>query len=428
MQTTLIKSLTSHISKSQREATLLFTDIEDSTRYWGNRGDVKGRLMVDRHNRILFPVIRQFHGRIIKTIGDSIMALFNQPEDAMNAAIAIQQALQQAREEDRQFRIRVRIGLHTGEAIVEHNDVFGDVVNVAARIESEAEADEILFSGRLAKRLEKGRFSSKKKGGFTPKGKHARIALYQANWREHEDLLAGLKLNSLTPLGSRQTIEMLGYALALIGVLYFFHLYYLRYLLSDNEKLALLFLNPGAMLTQYWQLSLASCVLITILLWLAIRINAIPYRVLKLLKAGAAGGVLFVALYSLSSVLPLHSVPNFSSGLYSSQHLFVEVLQDNAAIHESPASKAPVLFHADIDTLLLLSDVKRIGDTVWNKVLIGEGSFGWVKRIQPARMGVAEARITQSEKFTLRYGDLFLLLLALPGFIWGYRSFHIRPQ
>lgn len=427
MQTTLVKSLTRHIHQSKREVTILFTDIEDSTRYWGNRGDVSGRLMVDRHNRIIFPIVRQFRGKVIKTIGDSVMAMFAQPEDGVSASIAIQQALQQTRDDDRSFRIKVRIGLHMGEAIVEKNDVFGDVVNVAARVESEAEADEILFSGRLSKHLDKELFKRSKKGSFTPKGKHKSIVLYQSDWRQHENLLQGLKLKSFTPLGSHQGIEMLGHALALIAVVYFVYLYYLRYLLADNETLALVTLNPTTMLSNHWQLTLLGGVVISTLLWWAIRINAIPYRALKALKASSVGGLLFVILYGLSTLLPVSQIPSFDKNLYRSQHLFVEIQQDNAAIHEQPNSQATILMHVDSDTLLLLSDVKHSGDTVWNKVLIGEKEFGWIKRIQPARMGIAEARITRTEKFTLRYGDIYLLLLALPGLLWGYRSFRVRP-
>ncbi len=427
IQSTLTSSLTRHIKQTQREVTVLFTDIEDSTRYWGNRGDIKGRLMVDRHNRILFPLIRRFRGKVIKTIGDSVMAMFDQPEDALNAAIAIQQALQQTREEDRSFRIRVRIGLHTGEAIVEHNDVFGDVVNVAARVESEAEGDEILMSGRLAKSVDKEKFTRIKKGGFTPKGKNSRIALYQCDWQQHTNLLQGLKLKSYTPLGPRQSIEMLSYALMLVGIVYYIYLHYLRYLLADNETLALLTLNPANMLQQYWYVTLALCLLTITLLWLAMRINAIPYRSLKTLKGTALSGVLFVLLHSISPHLPLAQVPGFEHTLYASQHLFVEIQQEDASIHQEADDKSATLMQQTAGTLLLLTDVKRDGDTVWNKVLIGEGQFGWVKRIQPARFGIAESRVSRAERFHLRYGDLYLLLLTLPALLWGYRSFRVRP-
>ena len=108
-----------HIRSSKKHVTILFTDIEESTKYWDKFGDVQGRLMVDRHNRLLFPVVQKFKGRIIKTIGDSIMAAFAKPEYAIKAAVAMQQTRAMERQGDDTFNIRIRIGIHTGDAIVE---------------------------------------------------------------------------------------------------------------------------------------------------------------------------------------------------------------------------------------------------------------------------------------------------------------------
>ena len=428
MQSTLIKSLTSHISQSQREVTILFTDIEASTRYWGNRGNVAGRLMVDRHNRILLPIIRQFRGRVVKTIGDSVMAMFSQPVAAVDAAIAIQQALQRAREEDREFDVHVRIGLHIGDAVVEHNDVYGDVVNVAARIEAEAKRDEILISGRLARRLDKEHHRSSKHGSFTPRGKHRRIALYLCHWQEHEELLARIRLNPLSRLGQRQQLEVAGYLLVLLISIYLFYHHYLRYLLADHEVLALLLLNPGTMLWRYWYLTLLLTIGIALLLWRSARIDVIPSRGFKLLKGAASGTLFFALLQGLAMLIPLHDIPGLGSPLVETHHLFVELEQDETPIHAEPSTVAEVVRRDDAGTLLLLADVRRVKETVWNKVLLEEGQYGWVMRIRPADIGITEQRISRAAKFSLHYTDLLLLLLTLPAIFWGYRSFHIRPQ
>ena len=102
--------------------------------------------MVDRHNRLLFPMVQKFKGRIIKTIGDSIMAAFSKPEHALKAAVAMQQTMAMERQGDDTFNICIRIGIHTGDAIVEKEDVYGDIVNVAARVEKISKGDEILVS------------------------------------------------------------------------------------------------------------------------------------------------------------------------------------------------------------------------------------------------------------------------------------------
>ena len=85
---TIICNTSRQIKSSKRNVTILFTDIEESTNYWHRFGDVEGRLMVDRHNRLLFPVVGKFKGRIIKTIGDSIMAAFTPERLSMQSTVS----------------------------------------------------------------------------------------------------------------------------------------------------------------------------------------------------------------------------------------------------------------------------------------------------------------------------------------------------
>ena len=75
-QDSLVAGLRRHIRKSTKPVTILLTDIEGSTEYFEKHGDIEGRLMVDQHNRLVFPVIARFRGKIIKTTGDGVMASF----------------------------------------------------------------------------------------------------------------------------------------------------------------------------------------------------------------------------------------------------------------------------------------------------------------------------------------------------------------
>ena len=114
---------------------ILFTDIVGSTRYFAMHGDRAGMRMLEVHNRALFPLIEQANGRVIKTIGDSIMAVFAQPVDAMRAAFALQRRLENVRASlPEQDQIHIRVGVHYGLVTEKGNDVFGDTVNLAERV------------------------------------------------------------------------------------------------------------------------------------------------------------------------------------------------------------------------------------------------------------------------------------------------------
>jgi hypothetical protein len=60
--------------KFTRQITVLFTDIKNSTSFFASRGDIEGRVMLQKHNALLFPIIEKYHGWVVKTIGDAIMA------------------------------------------------------------------------------------------------------------------------------------------------------------------------------------------------------------------------------------------------------------------------------------------------------------------------------------------------------------------
>jgi serine/threonine-protein kinase len=134
------------VSRPKPEA-ILFTDIVGSTQYFIQHGDHAGLRMLERHNRALFPVIEHANGRIVKTIGDGILAVFNEFPDALLAAAALQKRMEELRasvlEEE---RIHIRIGVHYGLVSEKENDVYGDAVNLAERIKSAAEPDQILVS------------------------------------------------------------------------------------------------------------------------------------------------------------------------------------------------------------------------------------------------------------------------------------------
>src|SRR3990172_5801590 len=80
---------------ARSQVTIMFTDIKGSTSYFERKGDHEGMAMIHRHNAILFPITEQCGGRVVKTIGDAIMALFRDPVGAVKAAAEMQRALEE---------------------------------------------------------------------------------------------------------------------------------------------------------------------------------------------------------------------------------------------------------------------------------------------------------------------------------------------
>jgi predicted ATPase/class 3 adenylate cyclase len=130
--------------------TFLFTDLEGSTRLWEAFPDrMQGALA--RHDEILRQAIEANGGRLIKTTGDGVHAVFDSGHGGVAAALQAQQALAQSKwDEIRPHALRVRIGLHTGEAEARGGDFYGPSLNRAARLMSAAHGGQTLLSTSTA--------------------------------------------------------------------------------------------------------------------------------------------------------------------------------------------------------------------------------------------------------------------------------------
>ena len=126
--------------------TFLFTDIEGSTQLWEKYPE-EMKLAIARHDSILREAIESNHGFIIKTTGDGVHAVFSTALDAINAAIVAQRNVQSP---INGIKIKIRMGLHTGEAELRAGDYFGQSLNRAARIMSAGHGGQILLSSITA--------------------------------------------------------------------------------------------------------------------------------------------------------------------------------------------------------------------------------------------------------------------------------------
>jgi class 3 adenylate cyclase len=120
-------------------ATVLFTDIVDSTEKAAELGDRKWREVLDAHDRTVRRQLERYRGREVNTLGDGFLATFDGPGRAIQCACAIRDAV-------RGLEIEVRTGLQTGEIETRGNDVAGIAVHLAQRVSAVASPGEVLVS------------------------------------------------------------------------------------------------------------------------------------------------------------------------------------------------------------------------------------------------------------------------------------------
>ena len=132
------------MAKNKKIVAIMFTSLVDYQKLT-NEASQLALEVLSEHDKILTKIINKSHGNIIKHINESIFAEFPSATDAVNGAIDIQKKLKSANAlNPKDFQIEVAIGIHMAEVYEEDDDLFGDGINLAARIKAVASKNEIL--------------------------------------------------------------------------------------------------------------------------------------------------------------------------------------------------------------------------------------------------------------------------------------------
>ena len=126
-------------------AAIMFTDIVGYTELT-SKDEEKALTLVDKKRDLLLPLINKYDGKLIKEMGDGTLSQYNKLNNAIDCANNFQSKTDE--------ELQVRAGIHSGEVIFKNNDVFGDVVNVASRLESIAQPKSVLVSKETIDRLD----------------------------------------------------------------------------------------------------------------------------------------------------------------------------------------------------------------------------------------------------------------------------------
>jgi pilus assembly protein CpaF len=141
---TIIGSLA--VGQTEGTVTIMFTDVEDSTKLLSTRGFTESHEIMKAYETIIDEQVADHAGRRIKALGDGFMISFGSTRHGVECALAIQEAFAEYAKQHPERKIRIRIGLNTGEVVEEGGDIFGAAVNVAARVAGKAKGGQILVS------------------------------------------------------------------------------------------------------------------------------------------------------------------------------------------------------------------------------------------------------------------------------------------
>jgi len=192
----------------EKKYAIMFTDIAGSTSLYDTLGNDAAEHLIDTCIQNLIGITKNNYGHLIKTIGDEVMCRFDNPNDAARAAIEMQTST----ESDKDSSLSIRTGMHYGTALEKDNDIFGDAVNIAARMAGIAKAKQIITTHEMVEELcndlaEQSRLFDRTK----IKGKEKELRIFQIDWEKENKVTRFATINEMKKITTSMVAMALNY-------------------------------------------------------------------------------------------------------------------------------------------------------------------------------------------------------------------------
>ncbi len=178
------------MARKPANLSIVFADISGSTRLYETLGDSIAQQLIADCLKLMTESVEKFSGTVIKTIGDEIMCTFPDAENAVEAAMGMQEGVTEdlhAINKDTPSTLTIRVGLHHGPALLDAGDVFGDAVNVAARMAGLAKGGQIITTKDTAEALSPAlRSNTRHLDRIAVKGKQEDIDIFEIIWQAED--------------------------------------------------------------------------------------------------------------------------------------------------------------------------------------------------------------------------------------------------
>ena len=171
----------SNVAVKTAPLTVMFTDIAGYTERTGQQSREEAHRWLELHDQLMLPIFKAFGGKLRKTIGDAFLVTFQSPTDAVHCGLAIQDRLwAHNKDATNEELIRVRVALSAGEVRLHKGDIFGEPVNLAARIESLAEPGQVMLSDAVYATMNTAEVKLTRAGEHQFKGIGRTVTVYAA--------------------------------------------------------------------------------------------------------------------------------------------------------------------------------------------------------------------------------------------------------
>lgn len=170
------------LKREKPEVAVMFADVAGSTKLYDKLGDIKAQKKINSCIAMMSGFVQRNSGEVVKTIGDEIMCRFPTVDNACLACKNIQEYIEE-KTQDNKSQLQIRMGMHFGEVLVKKADLFGDTINVAARMTEIAKARQIIVTKEVSERISSNiGVNTREFDLIKVKGKAEDTTIYEVFW------------------------------------------------------------------------------------------------------------------------------------------------------------------------------------------------------------------------------------------------------
>jgi adenylate cyclase len=159
--------------------TVMFIDLAGYTKTTSKLNVEEFDQLHEIFDNLTLPIFKNYSGNIIKKIGDAFLATFESPTSAVLCGVELQKVFMSYTKSNGNKPLHIRVAIHTGEVLIRKKDVYGDTVNIAARIESVAKPDHVVFSEAVLNTMNKNELPVMFAGEHKLKGLKKPVKLFR---------------------------------------------------------------------------------------------------------------------------------------------------------------------------------------------------------------------------------------------------------
>ncbi len=217
-------------------------------------------------------------------------------------------------------------------------------------------------------------------------------------------------------------LNLILHFLMVILALYVIYLRFIRFLLADNESIAMVMLNPQQLPTAQPVLFSGLMLFFIVILLGLLRLKPSSGFIFRTMKGLFGYSFVFLLLQFLIVTGREQFPKSLTEPVYESEHLFVEIQASDTRLRVEPSLKSDVIMTVESGTLFLLNDVKKVANLTWNRVLLAPQKHAWIIRKAPENNGKSK-RLSKTNKFYFTVADQYSFVMAVVGFIFGFLSY-----